>query len=139
VAAFTDRTGTEWRLNLTLGDLRRARDLAGVDLNAAIKSDAALSDLLFSDPESLCKVLWVLCEKQAADRGLAPEGFAEVFDGPTVERAAVALAEAVIDFFPRSKIGAAMKANLRANLDRVDARVVATISTPSGPGTSSAG
>lgn len=130
VATFTDRHGTEWRLpGLTLGDFPRFR-AEGVDLNAVLRTPAGMADLLFGDPERLGRFAWLLCETEAAGRGVCPDQFAGGFDGPALERLGEAVAELLADFFPRSRVAAAIKGNLRASLAEIDAKMIAAVTAP---------
>lgn len=119
---FKDFLGREWSLRLTVGALGQVRRETGADLGQAMRSDQALADLLFGDPATLVSVLWVLVADQA--REVTPESFANGFDGPALERATEALLAAVADFFPRSKVGAALRASLGRTLERMDQAVI---------------
>jgi hypothetical protein len=44
------------------------------------------------------ETLWLLCEKQALERGYNPDSFADLFDGETLEKAVLAMLEAITDF-----------------------------------------
>lgn len=120
---FVDPNGCEWKLRLTVGALRDAK-AQGVDLSKATATDAGWADLLAGDPEDLVKLLWVLCEAQAAARGVTPEAFGHLFDGATLEAAGVALAGAIADFFPRSAVARAVKAGLPKILAAADEQAV---------------
>ncbi|MBY0513085.1 MAG: hypothetical protein K2P78_04140 [Gemmataceae bacterium] len=58
---------------------------------------------------------------------MSPDQWADRFDGPTVERATSAFLGAVADFFPRSRVGAAIKANLPGMLAKMDAEIIRTM------------
>lgn len=84
-----------------------------------------LGRLLFEGfGRKMAEVLWVLCEDQAAAMKIEPEAWADLFDGATIERATTALLEAVADFFPRSRIGKAIRENLPKMLADMDADVL---------------
>jgi hypothetical protein len=124
MASFTDRTGTPWDFDLTVGHLAPLKAL-GLDLSRAIRSQDAFASLFDIEPETLVDALYLLCEVESAS--LAPEDFARRFDGPAIERATEALALAVIDFFPRQKIAQALRGNLQKALGRMDREVVEKI------------
>ena len=131
-SAFADAKGRQWRIAITVGDLIRVRKETGVDLAAALKSESALADLMFGDPVVLVSTLYVLCEKQAGDMKVSPEDFGHGFDGPTVEAATEALMTAIADFFPRSRIGRAIRQSMRRTMDRADAAGVEAINRADG-------
>lgn len=120
MATFADKDGTAWSVALTVGDLEDCKE-AGADLRPVLRDETKLINLLFHEPDTLVRVMWVLCHRQAEADGVEPEQFARLFDGPTLERASVALVEAVIDFFPRSKVAATLRANLHKLLAKMDA------------------
>lgn len=120
MARFKDAQGREWMLSLTVGDQLEIQRQTGVNVGAAFKSVDALSEMIFSDPATLVKTLWVLCEKQAKQASVEPEQFGYGFDGVTIEAATEALLEAIADFTPRSAIGEAIRANLKTVLMQSD-------------------
>lgn len=63
IPTWTDRKRRKWRLAITVGHVRTARELAGVDL-LSILGGRLLTDLL-EDPLLLPEVLWVVCRQQA--------------------------------------------------------------------------
>ncbi len=131
---FTDVAGRAWTLTLTVGSLIDVRRETGVDLAGALKSESALSDLIFGDPATLVSLLYVLCETQAKAAGVTPEQFGHGFDGRAVEAATEALLTAVADFFPRSRIGQAIRRNLAATMERAeDAAIRAIDAAGAGP------
>ena len=129
---FTDVHGRAWTLTLTVGSLLDVRRETGVDLAGALKSEAALSDLIFGDPATLVGLLYVLCESQAKTAGVTPEAFGYGFDGATVEAATEALIAAVADFFPRSRIGQAIRRNLTATMRRAEDEAIKVIDAAAG-------
>jgi len=123
-------------VRLTVGTLADVREATGFDLAKTIVSESDLSDLLFADPARLVAVLFVVCEPDVKARQVTPEEFAHLFVGPTLGGAGEALLGAIADFFPRSRVGAAIRANLTATLDRMDRmtieRIEAIASTSNG-------
>ncbi|MFV0445673.1 MAG: hypothetical protein ACK5Q5_18990 [Planctomycetaceae bacterium] len=105
---FTDADGREWRLAITINDIRRVRAEVGVDLaNAGPRLFEQLSD-----PVQLVDTLHCLLRGACENRNLDAVGFANSMRGDTLEQATEALLEAIIDFFP-SRQRAALE-NLRA-------------------------
>ena len=88
MARFTDCEGRDWQLRITLGHLAPLRDagFSVVDPGCFAKID---------DPDLLGKVLWLLCEDQAADRKLSPEAILDSGIRPSdLEKLAHGLARA---------------------------------------------
>ncbi len=125
---FQDSLGREWRIGLTVAALPRLRAEAGFDLGKAAAAEK-LGEMLFGDPETVAKVLWVLVDRQAEAVGVTPEAFTEGLDGLAIERAANALIEAIIDFFHRARPAAAIKSKLPEVLGKMDERLEAAMTT----------
>lgn len=90
--------GREWHVTVDGPKIRQVRaELGGFDLGAR---DASQFGRLTDDPLFAAEVLWILCRKQAADGGVTQEQFDAMLGGDAGEAAAVALLDAVIDFFP---------------------------------------
>lgn len=124
MATFKDSTGAEWRVALNagvLGDLKRD---AGFDLGKAAAAGDRLGEILFGEPGTIADVVWVLVRDQAERAGLTAEKFAYLLDADTLDRAAVAVAEAVIDFFHRGR-AAQMKAQLPTLLAKANREIEA--------------
>lgn len=96
MAQFTDSLGREWRLRITMADLK-ALKAAGLDV-AAVAGDPAALQAVAEDFEQYGRVLWELCSAQARAANVSPEDFARGFDGPALFAAAGAIEEAVWDF-----------------------------------------
>lgn len=122
---FRDRAGRVFNLTITVGALARVKRETGVDLSRALSDDSALASLIFGDPAALVSVLYVL-----SGTDVDPEGFADGFDGPTVERATEALMAAVADFFPRARVAGAIRESLTSKLRDLDTALIDAISKP---------
>lgn len=112
MSKFKDAEGKDWDLRITVGHLRPLREDFGIDLRAALKEDDTTFAEAVGDPEKLGQILWVLLGPQAEKAGITPETFVMRFDGETVERAAVALVEAIVGFFrpgAGEKVGVALR------------------------------
>lgn len=135
VAKFSDCLGREWSIRITLGMLPKLRE-AGFDVNAVAKNPAQLSVL--SDPETLGKVAWTLCEKQAIAANVDPEQFADGFDGPTIQDAVQAILESILDFSQPRQTAASVKAMLPGLLAKGEAmlqtRIEAALGSNNGLG-----
>lgn len=104
MATFKDKTGDEWLIDLSVGDVARIKRDTGVNLNDAFVPDDAGKTVLMrlaSSIEQTIAVLYAACEPQVAERGLSPEDFARRFTLDTVEDATAALGEAICNFFPK--------------------------------------
>ena len=121
---FTDRDGRSWDLSLNVGLLARVRQTTGIELAKALKSEQALAEAIFAEPEKLVEVLYVICEAQAQKAGISPEQFGYGFDGEALERATQAMLESIADFFPRSALARAVKSRLPQILARADREMV---------------
>jgi hypothetical protein len=102
---FNDKNGQQWTLDLTVGSARRVKAACNVDLINLVNfdentSEASELERLVSDPCLLVSVVYTLCEKQAVERSLDGEAFADVFSGETIENAINALIEEIISFSP---------------------------------------
>ena len=100
-ATWTDSHGRVWSTAIKVNELRRARELAGVDLADAF--DGKVFGKLADDPVLLVNTLYAVCKPQAEERKLTEERFGELLVGDTIEHAAAALVRGVIDFFPQGK------------------------------------
>lgn len=119
MARFKDNLDDEWDLVLTVGILGKLRTEAGLDLRAA---DAG-QQVAGLDPysEQFGRILWLLVEKQAAERNIEPDDFPFRLDGNALEGATEALVDALIDFFPNARsrqIARAKLPELRAKAEK---------------------
>ncbi len=103
---FDDVRGRTWRLTLTINKIRQIKATNGCDFGKI--ADGELLMELGADPEKFAQILWILCETQAKAINVAPEDFAELLDGETIDAAAEALIAAVISF-TRAPMRAALR------------------------------
>ena len=97
---FTDTAGRAWLASLTVGSLKRARDLAGVDLAAVAGGEAF--NRLASDPVLLCTALHAISRPEAEGAPVPTlEEFLAAMDGDTLAAATDALVGEVVGFFPK--------------------------------------
>lgn len=91
---FTDETGRDWIVCVTIPDVTAIRETCNVDV-LEVEGVAKLD----RDMVKMVAVLWVLCERQASKIPLTPEDFGRMFSrGETLDAAAKALREALINF-----------------------------------------
>jgi len=97
--SFKDSEGREWLIHVNVSAVKRVRDLTKVDLPGLIGE--GLGKLL-EDPVEFVNVLYVLVKPQADSRNppVTDEEFGAALGGDTLERAADAFVEELIDFFP---------------------------------------
>ena len=106
---FTDNKGRTWEVALNIRQMKRVRDVLGVDLVnviSATKDGGVSTDTLervANDPILLVDILWVLCEGQAKASGVTDEDFGSSLAGESVEAATRALLDELVDFFPGAR------------------------------------
>lgn len=115
---FQDGQGREWSIDLNLGTARTCKRNLGFDFMGDGKEHPILK--LATDVVLLGDVLWCLCERQATERGVTEQDFAESLAGDGLDAATDALAEAFSDFCPNPKRRATLK-RLWARLRDVEA------------------
>lgn len=97
--SFSDSTGDEWTISINVASVKRARDLAGVDLMTAI--DGTLFDAIGQDMIIFADTLAAICKPQIDERSMSPADFGErLADGETIDAALAAFLEDLISFFP---------------------------------------
>ncbi len=117
--SFRDAAGKTWEVRVDVAAVKRALDLANVDLRV-IESGKTLAELAL-DPVKLVDTLYAIVKPQVDAAGLSDEQFAGLFAGDVLEQAATALIDGIIDFFPASQRRALTK--LRTAIDRGTAKV----------------
>lgn len=137
MATFTDTGGTAWKLVLTVGSVADVKRDTGVNLALTAK-DAGWVEAIFGTEGKLAEILWVLCADQAAAVGVTPERFPHRLDGLTLEAAGDALAEAIADFFPRSRIAKALRGNLSRALKTAEDKAIEALAATGSPSPTSA-
>lgn len=105
MATFKDAQDREWKVALEdARQIQRIREECDPDF---LKNDFAngADDNTFarlqSDPVLLCRVIFLLCEKQRVERGISEEGFYLGVIGDAIESATNALLAAIKAFYPR--------------------------------------
>ena len=106
---FKDNKGRTWEIALNVWQMKRLRDTLGIDLVNVIGTSADGSvrvdtiDRIASDPCLLVDILWVVCERQAKDAGVADEDFGASLAGDSIEEATRAFLDELVDFFPGAR------------------------------------
>jgi hypothetical protein len=125
MVTWTDRNGETWNVLFTFGVCDRVKADTGVDLEKAMEDRETLSRVLFAGfGRKLVEVMYSVCADQARDRGIEPEAWADLFDGATVERATAGMMEGIADFFPRSRVGKAIRENLPRMMAEMDDEIL---------------
>lgn len=111
MTSFKDTEGRQWMVRIDVDAVKRVRALVDVDL-----LDAAGGDLLpriAADPVLLCDVLFALCQPEAEKRGVTDDQFGSAMGGDTIDDAAEAFMEALVDFFPKRRRAVLTKARTK--------------------------
>src|SRR5688572_23158083 len=99
MAVFRDNRETDWIVSLNVRKISELRDLFALDL----VDEGQSYERMAADPCLLVNVLWYLCSKQADERKLDQEGFAEALVGDAIDRATEAVLDAIANFSQKSK------------------------------------
>ena len=106
---FTDNKGRVWEVELNIRQMKRVRDILGIDLVNIISTgkDGAVAtdtlDRVANDPILLVDILWVLCEGQAKPAGVTDDDFGSSLAGDSIEEATRAFLDELVDFFPGAR------------------------------------
>ena len=106
---FKDNKGRSWEVVLDVRQVRKVRAALGIDLANVIalakdgSVDVGVVDRIANDPCLLADVLWVLVEETAKEDGVTDEEFGASLAGDSIEDAARAFLDELVDFFPGAK------------------------------------
>ena len=100
---FSDTKNRKWVLKMTVGKVRQIRETLGVDITHAIDPTKSVVDDIANDPVLMFDIIYLCCLEQMESTKVSGEDLADAISGDTIEDAAKALIDAIIDFFPRSK------------------------------------
>lgn len=95
---FKTNDGTEWRLSVNVGTVKRCLEETGLRLTDLFASEGKIAEF-FSDDLKFAEVLWSLVGPQAAASGKNVDDFFQAIDGTVIEAAAEALLAEIVDFF----------------------------------------
>ena len=96
---FEDTQGVSWDTSLNGFLYVRLKRELDVDVFQLFAAEKGLPELL-GDIEKLVDALWMICEKQAAERGVGMESFLERLGPQNISAATESLLESVMDFLP---------------------------------------
>ena len=106
---FTDTKERVWDVELNVRQMKRVRDVLGIDLVNVIQAgkDGAVAtdtlDMVANDPILLVDILWVLCEVQAKAAGVTDDDFGSSLAGDSISDATRAFLDELVDFFPGAR------------------------------------
>ena len=106
---FTDTKERVWDVELNVRQMKRVRDILGIDLVNVIQAgkDGAVAtdtlDRVANDPILLVDILWVLCEGQAKAAGVTDDDFGSSLAGASISDATRAFLDELVDFFPGAR------------------------------------
>lgn len=99
-----------WDVEINLGSVIKIQKTLAVDIMRALDVDAKgnlktdVLDQLRTDPALLVDVLFLCCERQAAERGVNAENFGSLFvSGKMIEDATNALLQGILNIQPPKK------------------------------------
>lgn len=98
---FKDRQGKQWEISITVGTIKRVKDILGINLLDAVSTD--LLDTIRTDPVFLCDLLYAICKPQADRDGVTDIDFGEGLAGDSIADATDAFLSELVDFFPQSQ------------------------------------
>lgn len=102
MAIFKDDQDRPWTIRIHVTAVEDVRETFGIDLSS-MSTLGETTVKLTDDSVLLCNLLYVLCKKEADDREISDRAFGELLYGDTIDRAQLALEEAITDFFRPSQ------------------------------------
>lgn len=102
---FTDSDGHDWEVKVTIGSLRRAIDIAGIDLLNLFGKEGEEGGTppivqFFQDFDALGRAVFAVVKPEADQRGIGLDSFLELLSGDVIEQARKSLLDSCVDFFP---------------------------------------
>ena len=93
-----DTTGRSWTTNISVGTIKRVKEITGRNLMDLAGGELAAE--VMGDPCLLCDILYAIHKPEAARLGVTDAQFGEALAGDSIEEATDALMAELIDFFP---------------------------------------
>lgn len=129
LTSFTDAKGNIWAVSLSIGAVKRVRELTGVDLGKffgrgpeADRTREQLADLI-----TVANVLFAIVKPQADGKGITDEQFGELLVGDVISDASDALIEGLLSFQPSREGRAALRQLLAAQKRVAEGRLRAAV------------
>lgn len=97
---FKDNKDRTWDIVVDVVNAKKCMDLLSVDILDLFSEQGRE---LLDKPAKLVDVLWLLCEKQAKERGVDDESFGRAMAGDAIVDGARALWDDYVNFSPSSK------------------------------------
>lgn len=113
----------EWDISLSVGLIEDIKEHAKLDLDNVIEKTEELAAIILAQPRKLVEVAYVCCQGQIKVRGLEDREFGRLFDREAVDGLGDALIEAILDFYPRSSAGRAIRESLPRILKEMDEQI----------------
>jgi hypothetical protein len=96
--SFSDTSGDQWQVRVTLGAVQRCRDIASVDLLTVVGGEGFAE--FIADPVKAASALYAVVKPEADRRGIGLDAFLDRLSGDAIQCARDALMDAIVDFFP---------------------------------------
>jgi hypothetical protein len=112
--SFIDNAGRTWTLQINVAAIKRVRGLVGVDLYKLIDDGMEPLAKLVADPVDFVDVLYCLVKTEAEAKQITDEQFGQSLAGDSINLAADAFVEELIDFFPEARARAALRKTIQA-------------------------
>jgi hypothetical protein len=93
-----DTTGRSWTTNISVGTIKRVKEITGRNLMDLAGGELAAE--VMGDPCLLCDILYAIHKPEAEKLGVTDAQFGEALAGDSIEEATDALMAELIDFFP---------------------------------------
>jgi hypothetical protein len=101
MATFKDTAGREWQVAIDAPKIMRIREDCDSKFLLSDGERDNTYERLLADPVLLCRVIFLLCHKEIADRSLSEEEFYLGVIGDAIDAATEAMLKAIISFTPR--------------------------------------
>ena len=101
MAHFKDTKGDEWEVKIDAPMILRIREECDPGFMLGDGEKENTYGRLSTDPVLLCRIIFLLCDKQRQTRSISEEQFYEHVIGDAIDGATEAMLQAIINFTPR--------------------------------------
>lgn len=112
-----------WDVELTVGVIEDIKSKADFDLDIITNDPEKLGMALLTNPRKLVEIAYVICEEQIKFRQIDAADFGRLFNRAAIDGFGNALIEAIVDFYPRSSAGRAIREALPGMLQKMDDKI----------------